>query len=219
VQEVYGLPTEPAASSGNSITVTGYLGQFPQDADLKVCHVDHSRSRLATNEPFQSFLTQFRTDMNASTHFTLQTTDDGSDPQNATEAGIEANLDVQVCTVRSDAMHLLMPRSQYTVGIATGVPINFLSVGNDVDDGNLGGFLDTVNFISSEPAVSTVVTTSYDFDEKDLPLALANKLCNAYAALGAQGVSILFSSGDGGVAGTRSDNCTTFVPTFPSTCP
>ena len=44
-------------------------------------------------------------------------------------------------------------------------------------------------------------------------------LCNAYAQLGARGVSILFASGDGGVAGGRSNTCTTFVPTFPSGCP
>ena len=37
--------------------------------------------------------------------------------------------------------------------------------------------------------------------------------------LGARGVSILFASGDGGVAGGRPASCTTFVPTFPSGCP
>jgi tripeptidyl-peptidase-1 len=49
---------------------------------------------------------------------------------------------------------------------------------------------------------------------------LCRNLCNAYAQLGARGVSILFSSGDGGVAGSHSkQTCTTFVPTFPSGCP
>lgn len=47
----------------------------------------------------------------------------------------------------------------------------------------------------------------------------SSKLCNAYAQLGARGVSILFSSGDGGVSGTGFQECTTFVPTFPNTCP
>ena len=40
--------------------------------------------------------------------------------------------------------------------------------------------------------------------------------------LGARGTSVLFASGDGGVAGADADqnpNCVTFVPTFPSTCP
>ncbi|TFY79415.1 hypothetical protein EWM64_g4597 [Hericium alpestre] len=38
-------------------------------------------------------------------------------------------------------------------------------------------------------------------------------------ALGARGTSIFFSSGDGGVSGGQSQSCSTFVPTFPSTCP
>lgn len=37
--------------------------------------------------------------------------------------------------------------------------------------------------------------------------------------LGARGTSILFASGDGGVSGSQSARCTTFVPTFPSGCP
>ncbi|KAM5532443.1 hypothetical protein V8D89_013859 [Ganoderma adspersum] len=47
-------------------------------------------------------------------------------------------------------------------------------------------------------------------------------LCFAYAQLGTRGTSILFASGDGGVAGQQaSDTCPDglFVPTFPSTCP
>jgi hypothetical protein len=44
-------------------------------------------------------------------------------------------------------------------------------------------------------------------------------LCNAYASLGARGVSILFASGDGGVSGSQSESCSTFRPTFPSGCP
>jgi len=37
--------------------------------------------------------------------------------------------------------------------------------------------------------------------------------------LGARGTSILFASGDGGVAGSQTTRCTTFLPTFPSGCP
>lgn len=37
--------------------------------------------------------------------------------------------------------------------------------------------------------------------------------------LGARGTSILFASGDGGVSGSQSGRCTTFLPTFPSGCP
>ena len=47
-----------------------------------------------------------------------------------------------------------------------------------------------------------------------------SQLCNAYAQLGARGTSILFASGDGGVAGLHTTACSTsFLPTFPSGCP
>lgn len=37
--------------------------------------------------------------------------------------------------------------------------------------------------------------------------------------LSARGTSIIFASGDGGVAGSRSQTCQSFVPSFPSGCP
>ena len=51
------------------------------------------------------------------------------------------------------------------------------------------------------------------------PTKRNSKLCHAYMQLGARGVSVLFASGDGGVSGTQSRDCTKFVPTFPSSCP
>ena len=61
------------------------------------------------------------------------------------------------------------------------------------------------------------------YEEKYIGQALARVLCNIYAQLGARGVSMLFSSGDGGVGSVcftvDGTNRTRFVPTFPSTCP
>jgi tripeptidyl-peptidase I len=79
--------------------------------------------------------------------FTLQTVDGGSDPQGNSNAGVEANLDIQ-----------------YTVGIATNVPVNFVSVGASNSDG-VDGFLDVVNFLSAESNVPNTFTTSYGFNE------------------------------------------------------
>lgn len=45
---------------------------------------------------------------------------------------------------------------------------------------------------------------------------ISSTLCNAYMQLGARGVSVLYASGDGGVSGSQSEQCTTFIPTFPS---
>lgn len=61
---------------------------------------------------------------------------------------------------------------QYTVGVATGVPITFISVGPDNTDG-IDGFLDIINTLIKESNPPTVLTTSYGFNEPDLPSNLA----------------------------------------------
>lgn len=61
---------------------------------------------------------------------------------------------------------------QYTVGIATDVPVEFISVGFDNAD-DIGEFLDQINFLINQPNVPTVLTTSYGFDENDVTESLA----------------------------------------------
>ncbi|EPS93872.1 hypothetical protein FOMPIDRAFT_1135359 [Fomitopsis schrenkii] len=158
--------------------------------------------QFANGNDLQLFLANLRTDADSATKFTLQTLDGGQNLQSAQQAGVEANLDIQ-----------------YTVGVATGVPTTFISVGEQNSDGDLGGFLDIINFLLNEDAPPAVLTTSYGNNEEDIPIAMADNLCNAYAQLGARGVSILFASGDGGVSGSQASQCTEFVPTFPSGCP
>ncbi|KAI0736372.1 family S53 protease-like protein [Fomitopsis betulina] len=152
----------------------------------------------STND-MSNFLTEYRKDIASSTTWTVVELDGGSyDP---TDPGDEANLDVQ-----------------YTVGLATGVPVYFISVGESANDG-VYGFLDTANYILSNLSDAYVVTTSYGSDESDISTDVFSKLCDTYASLGTAGISVLFASGDGGVAGTRDSSCTDFVPTFPSGCP
>jgi tripeptidyl-peptidase-1 len=62
---------------------------------------------------------------------------------------------------------------QYTIGVATGVPVYFVSVGDSFQDGDLEGFLDIVNFLSDEDDVPPVMTTSYGENETDMSKALA----------------------------------------------
>ena len=62
---------------------------------------------------------------------------------------------------------------QYTVGIAAGVPVTFISVGEQNHDGALGGFLDIINSLLSEQNPPQVLTTSYGEDEPDISPALA----------------------------------------------
>ncbi|KAI0064302.1 family S53 protease [Artomyces pyxidatus] len=184
VQSLYGIPTTLATQTNNQLAVAGFIDQYANSADLK------------------TFLKDFRKDLPSTNTFTLQTLDGGSNPQSSSQAGVEADLDVQ-----------------YTVGLASGVPTVFVSVGDSYQDGDLEGFLDIVNYLLAESTVPTVMTTSYGENESDMSIDLAVKLCNAYAQLGARGTSVLFASGDGGVSGSQSQDCDTFVPTFPSGCP
>jgi tripeptidyl-peptidase-1 len=78
-----------------------------------------------------------------------------------------------------------------------------------------------------------VISTSYGYNEHDLTPAYEQRQCFEYAKLGLAGVTVLFSSGDHGVANehglcidpqtgeytTNNTAGTKFVPSFPSTCP
>ena len=62
---------------------------------------------------------------------------------------------------------------QYTVGLASGVPTTFISVGENFHDGDLGGFLDIINSLLSESNPPQVLTTSYGDNESDISRSLA----------------------------------------------
>ncbi|KAI0631109.1 subtilisin-like protein [Trametes polyzona] len=161
-------------------------------------------NEIANPDDLKDFLSQARPDITNGT-FSVQSVDGGSDEGQGTT---EASLDIQ-----------------YTVGVATNVPTTFITVGQNTQDGALGGFLDIINTLIKQENPPLVLTTSFGFDET--PFAeqapeLAETLCNAYAKLGARGTSVLFASGDGGVSGAQSDpSCdgAAFIPTFPATCP
>ncbi|KAJ7477364.1 subtilisin-like protein [Mycena latifolia] len=184
-----------------SCLLTEYgLPTTPATQTNNVLGVSGYTNQFANFNDLTDFLAEFRPDLPAPTKFDVQLLDGGSNTQLRGFAGVEASLDIE-----------------YTVGVATGVPVRFISVGplnNDV----VGGFLDQINALINDTSRPTVLTTSYGFDEEDLTLPVAQGLCNAYAQLGALGTSILFASGDGGVGGNEFE-CTTFVPTAPSTCP
>ncbi|CAK5270750.1 unnamed protein product [Mycena citricolor] len=186
LQAMYAIPTTPATSKAGSIGVAGFGDQFANKADLT------------------QFLKAQRPDISSTTSFGLTSVDGGTNSQSLSQAGVEANLDIQ-----------------YTVGLATGVPVTFVSVGTTNKDGADGGFLDIITALIAESAPPQVLTTSYGFDtEASLSKPLTTAMCNSYMQLTARGVSILFATGDGGVASTPGVSCSgrAFPPTFP-TCP
>lgn len=56
--------------------------------------------------------------------------------------------------------------------MASKVPVTFISVGENNQDG-VDGFLDIINLLIGETTPPTVLTTSYGFNEPDLPSSLA----------------------------------------------
>lgn len=81
--------------------------------------------------------------------------------------------------------------TQYTIGLAQGVPVTFISAGqlNSTDIVNI--FLDMANYLTAMENPPQVLTSSYAFNESLFDVPTANKLCNAYMQLGARGVSVV----------------------------
>ncbi|KAJ6556970.1 Pro-kumamolisin, activation domain-containing protein, partial [Mycena vulgaris] len=88
--------------------------------------------QFANTGDLAQFLANSRSDLVGST-FSVQAVDGGKNDQDKFNAGIEADLDIQ-----------------YTVGVASGVPVSFISVGDDSQDG-VSGFIDIVNSILATP--------------------------------------------------------------------
>ncbi|KAJ6526763.1 family S53 protease-like protein [Mycena capillaripes] len=163
--------------------------------------------QYAQTADLAAFLKLLRPDIPSTTTFKVISLDNGTDPQGPDDAGVEADLDIE-----------------YTVGIATGVPVEFLSVGGgDTDEDFASSLLDTTTFLDGVPKPPSAMTTSYGLNEEDFGSSLATKICNGYMALGARGISVLTASGDGGVRGNHDDltvcNVTDFIPVFPASCP
>ncbi|KAF7973164.1 hypothetical protein HWV62_15843 [Athelia sp. TMB] len=137
------------------------------------------------------FLTEERPDLNPNTTFTVDLIANGTDPQSPGTNAYEANLD-----------------TQYTVGLASGVPVTFVSAGQ-LDSPDIAGiFLDIAHYLTAMEHPPQVLSSSYGFNESFEDFPTLNKLCNAYMQLGARGVSVVFGSGDGGVAGIYNQTCT-----------
>ncbi|KAF7346643.1 Family S53 protease-like protein [Mycena sanguinolenta] len=157
-----------------------------------------------------TFLERFRPDIPQNTTYNLLNIDNSTDQDPIVEG--EADLDVE-----------------YTIGLATGVPVEFLSVGGPPDS-NISdfatAFLDTNTFLDGLDNPPSVVSISYGLNEDQSESSIARKLCDGYMALGARGISVLFASGDGGVRGGHDNSsmpgvCESniFIPGFPPSCP
>ncbi|KAJ7454057.1 peptidase S8/S53 domain-containing protein [Mycena galericulata] len=184
----------PSATSINQLGVTGYLGQYANDADL------------------QTFLQQFRPDAVGATVAHVQI---NGGLNNQSDPGLEANVDVQV----TEGISFPTPITFYSTG---GSP-PFLPDPNTPSDTN-EPYLDWLTFILSQENIPQTITTSYDDIEQTVPEEYAVKVCNLFAQLGLRGSSLLFASGDFGVGEgdcltNDGTNRQIFQPVFPASCP
>ncbi|GJE84527.1 tripeptidyl peptidase A [Phanerochaete sordida] len=191
----------PKANTGNQIAATGYLDQFANLADLQLFYADQVPAAINTS-------------------FKLVSINGGQN--NQSEPGGEANLDTQFAFGISHPI----PATFYTTA---GSPPFIPDVGTPTDSNE--PYLDWVDFVLNHPNPPQTISTSYGDDEQTVPLSFAQRVCNDFAQLGARGVTLTFSSGDGGVGDGDPDpatqqcftndghNKTEFLAAFPASCP
>ncbi|KAJ7291911.1 tripeptidyl peptidase A [Mycena rebaudengoi] len=206
LQQIYNaVGYTPSAKVGNSVGITGYLEQFANRADLQTFFADQVPAAAAANATY-NFVSVVG----------------GLDPQDPAEAGGEANLDTQF------AFGLSFPVAS-TFFSTAGRPPFIPDIGTPEDTNE--PYTDWLDFLLSHPNPPLSISTSYGDDEQTVPESFAKRACAGFAQLGARGVSLMFSSGDGGVGDGDPDpatqecitndglNRTQFIPGFPASCP
>ncbi|KAI0048684.1 tripeptidyl peptidase A, partial [Auriscalpium vulgare] len=193
----------PAATKENSIALTGYLGNFANFADLQQFYADQVPAAVNST-------------------FNVTFINGGLNNQTLSAASDEANLDVQLAL----GITFPTPGTFYTTG---GSPPFIPDIDNP-DDTN-EPYTAWLDFVLAQETLPQTISTSYGDNEQTVPESFAKRVCAGFAQLGARGVSLMFSSGDGGVGDGDPDpdtqtcltndgrNVTNFIPTFPASCP
>lgn len=159
-----------------------------------------------------TFLGKYATEGNSAESFTCVEVNDGLCPTTASEAGDEANLDIQ-----------------YARSIIESVPLTYYStggLGEWVGSGTNTNepyteFLEYLLALDDDDLPNTL-SISYGDDEDTVPDDYATNACDLFSQLGARGVSILVASGDSGVGGIGDctvDGTKQFAVSFPASCP
>ena len=128
-------------------------------------------------------------------------------PNVATQPGVEAMLDVEYIIAMGQQVNTTF---WYTDGTRPSDNEPFLD------------FLTNVSASFDDATLPRVLSISYGDNEDTIDLAWGTRVHVEFQALGARGMSVLISSGDGGVAGSQTSPCGTppaFIPTFPAGLP
>lgn len=200
----------PRVPGKNKIGFNNFLGQIPVRPDIF------------------KFLKKYRPEAapNAYTFKSIEI-DGGPAAQYRPVTVAEANGDDNYREANLDAQTILgMTYPEPVYSYSTGGQPPFNPDINTPENTN-EPYLTWVNFALAQKDLPQVITTSYGDDEQTIPKSYAVRVCKEFAQLGARGVSLLVSSGDGGVGGEDADACvtndgkntTTFLPAFPAGCP
>ncbi|OCH91087.1 subtilisin-like protein [Obba rivulosa] len=225
LRALYKFEYAPIASDKNSLGIAEYTPQAYIPSDLDQFFQNYSKSLVGERPVMVSI-------------------DGGTINNNETDKAFfeESNLDLQ-----------------YSMGlVGKGQPVTLYQVGDLIINGTFNNFLDALDgsyctfeggdnraFDSTYPdpapggfkgptqcggaPLPYIISTSYVHDETDLTPAYMQRQCAEYAKLGLMGVTVLYASGDGGVAGNdgrcltddgqAAEGAPRFMPGFPAECP
>ncbi|PPQ68887.1 hypothetical protein CVT25_009010 [Psilocybe cyanescens] len=217
LRALYGLVYEPLSAHKNSFGIVEYTPQAYVQSDLDKFHANFSTALVGKQPKMVSIDGGI-----------VQTIQGGFDYNG------EANLDLQYAM---NLVNLLGSKQEVTLYQVGDIPLG-ASFNNLIDalDGTYctfedgddpsqdpvypddypNGYQGLANCGTTKPA--NVISTSYGYNEADLsPFYTARQ----YAKLGLMGVTVVFSSGDNGVAGSQTEEGLIFNPRigFPSSCP
>jgi len=124
-------------------------------------------------------------------------------PNDASNPGIEASLDIE-----------------YVMAMGANVSTWFWSTaGQQPHSPQNEPFLKFLQLLANSTTFPYVISTSYGDNEDTVNFDYAVRVNDEFKRAGVRGISLLYSSGDGGVSGGQSGSCTNFVPTFPAGSP
>ena len=231
IKTLYNITTPTKAAAGNQLGIFEDLDDMYSQTDL-----NDFFATLAPNIP-------------QGTHPTLDGIDGATAPTTVTMAGPESDLDFQISYPIIYPQNSILFQTDDDVYEANYTYEGFLNNFLDAIDGSYctySAFGETGNSPLDPPypdpqpggykgalqcgvyKPTNVISISYGGQEADLPASYQQRQCNEFMKLGMQGVSILVSSGDSGVAGPmgddNADGCLgptgqIFSPDFPATCP
>ena len=192
---------KPQSAHNNSIAFNNFLGQVSNRTDAR------------------TFLQYFRPDAVDGAFLTTQISINGGPVDDGkVGSGAEGNLDLETIL----GLVYPTPVTLYTTGGSPPYIADKFTPTNSNEP-----YLTWLLFLQDQDisTIPRVISTSYGDDEQTVPQSYAKTVCNQFAALGAQGISLFFSSGDFGVG----DNATcvtndgtdrfAFMPSFPASCP